>query len=79
MKGENMNGRNKTDTIADITIASIALVIIILKLTGLLKLSWWIILAPIWIAFGVGLLLLAIVIVSIIIRGIIEIIRRKEV
>ena len=74
-----MNGRNKTDTIADITIASIALVIIILKLTGLLKLSWWIILAPIWIAFGVGLLLLAIVIVSIIIRGIIEIIRRKEV
>ena len=74
-----MNGRDKTDTITDITIASVALVIIILKLTGLLKLSWWIILAPIWIAFGVGLLLLAIVIVSIIIRGIIEIIRRKEV
>lgn len=74
-----MNGRDKADTITDITIASVALVIIILKLTGLLKLSWWIILAPVWIAFGIGILLLITVIVGIIIRGIIEIIRRKEV
>lgn len=74
-----MNGRDKTDTITDITIASVALVIIILKLTGLLKLSWWIILAPVWAAFGIGVLLLITVIVGIILRGIIEIIRRKEV
>lgn len=39
----------------------LALVFIVLKLTGHIAWSWWWVLSPLWISLGLGLLVLAIV------------------
>lgn len=46
----------------------LCITLIILKLLGLIKISWWIVLAPIWIPFV--LLMLYLLVVGLIIRNI---------
>lgn len=41
----------------------LTLVFIVLKLTGVISWSWWWVLSPIWIGFGIALVILLIVFV----------------
>ncbi len=55
--------KNKEDRIADITLIILLLSVIILKLTNVIQIPWIWLLCPIWLAFGLGLVLAIIFII----------------
>lgn len=60
------------DRIIDVFIVSIILGIILAKIFGVINWSWWIILAPIWIPFLLGIALLIGVMIYLVILFIIK-------
>lgn len=72
-----MKGRNKSDIIAEIMLIIIVMAVLILKLTGILQIDWWIIASPFLLAFGLGILLFLFFISAMLVKDIINIIRRN--
>lgn len=72
-----MKGRNKSDIIAEIILVIIVIAVLILKLTGILQVDWWIIASPFLLAFSLGILLFLFFISAMLIKDIINIIRRN--
>ena len=63
------NTENKTIVKSGLTaLELLCIALIILKLLGLIKLSWWVVLAPIWVPFAIFMLYL--LVVGLIIRNI---------
>ena len=46
----------------------LAIIFIVLKLVGVIDWSWWWVLSPIWISWGIGLVVLLIVFIVILIK-----------
>lgn len=72
-----MKGRNKSDIIAEIMLIIIVIAVLILKITGVLQIDWWIIASPFILAFSLGILLFLFFISAMLIKDIINIIRRN--
>ena len=53
--------KDKLDKFVDITIIIAFLTLIVLRLFGVFQISWWIILCPLWIPFGMGVILALII------------------
>lgn len=59
-----MKENNNNVTTGGITaIDVLQIVFIVLKLCGVIKWSWWLVLMPIWISLGIGVILLIILVI----------------
>lgn len=59
-----MKDNNNNYTTGGITaIDVLQIVFIVLKLCGVIKWSWWLVLMPIWISLGIGVILLIILVI----------------
>lgn len=59
-----MKENNNNVTTGGITaIDVLQIVFIVLKLCGVIKWSWWLVLMPIWISLGIGVILLIIFVI----------------
>lgn len=58
-----------SDRLVDIILILGVIAVIVLKLVGVITLEWIWLLSPIWISFGLGLILLVILITIIMVRG----------
>lgn len=59
-----MKESNNNVTTGGITaIDVLQIVFIVLKLCGVIKWSWWLVLMPLWISLGIGVILLIILII----------------
>jgi membrane protein YdbS with pleckstrin-like domain len=67
------------DRITDVFIVSIILCIVLGKIFGVINWSWWVILAPIWVPFLLGIALLIGVMIYLVILFIIKKDWRKNV
>ena len=66
------------DTIIDICIFSVALILVILKICGVITIPWIWLTSPIWIPFIIGLLIMFSVIGITTIKGIIRLIKERK-
>ena len=51
---------------------------IILKIIGVIKVSWLVLFSPLWVPFLFGVMLVMIIITSLIIKGLIDMIKEKK-
>lgn len=59
-----MKDNNNNYTTGGITaIDVLQIVFIVLKLCGVIKWSWWLVLMPIWISLGIGVILIIILVI----------------
>ena len=70
-----MNVNNKADRFTDAIIIIAICVAVALKITGVIRISWLWFLSPLWITFGLGLILAIFVTVA---SVIFDIIRRRK-
>ena len=67
-----MKRRDTTDIVADVFLGLVVITIVVLKLTNIIKLSWFWLLAPIWICLIFGMFITLILIVMGFIQGLID-------
>ena len=70
--GGNMENGDIMDRIADIIICLAVITIIVLKICGIITISWLWLLAPLWIPFGIGIVMAIIFIILYLIESYIK-------
>lgn len=72
-----MQRKTRTDIVADIGFVLLVIALVVLKLTNVIPLSWFWLSAIIWIPLCIGLALITILIITCLVKDIINIIRRN--
>lgn len=72
-----MQRNTRTDIVADIGFVLLVIALVVLKLTNVIPLSWLWLSAIIWIPLCIGLALITILIITCLVKDIINIIRRN--
>lgn len=68
-----MNNKNETSANGGIGfVGLLTIVFIVLKLLNVIEWSWWWVLSPIWISFGITIAVILIIVIVAIIVGIIK-------
>ena len=69
---------DNTERLVDITIITIIISVIILKIIGVIKIAWFWLLSPLWILFGLGVAICVVITSSVIIMDLINRIKERK-
>lgn len=69
---------DNTERLVDITVITIIISVIILKIIGVIKIAWFWLLSPLWILFGLGVAICVVITSSVIIMDLINRIKERK-
>ena len=69
---------DNTERLVDITIIAIIISVIILKIIGVIKITWFWLLSPLWILFGLGVAICVVITGSVVIMDLINRIKERK-